>query len=195
MSMILALRQATPSDLKTLLDEPSRIEGFLGFEELAPLAPKTSWLAKVFGGWRTEPIISKRFERNEELPEIDLDKAWHGLHFLYSGSEWDGEMPEAFLLKSGQSIGDLNVGYAPARAVLPAELPPFNQFLDSIDEQELQRRYDPEILARNHIYPEIWDRKPPEDDPLGYLIEYHSALKEFIAQSTEDAMGLVIYLT
>lgn len=40
-----------------------------------------------------------------------LDKAWHGLHFLFTGTAWEGDPPLNFLVSGGREIGDVDVGY------------------------------------------------------------------------------------
>lgn len=36
---------------------------------------------------------------------VDIDKAWHALHFLFTGTAWEGEMPASFLLVGGAPVG------------------------------------------------------------------------------------------
>src|SRR5690349_11334743 len=53
---------------------------------------------------------------------LDLDKAWHGLHFLLTGTDWGGTPPLNFIVAGGETIGDVDVGYGPARAFTPEQL-------------------------------------------------------------------------
>ena len=45
----------------------------------------------------------------------DLDKAWHGIHYLLTKSAWDGEPPLNFLLLGGKEVPGVIVGNNPAR--------------------------------------------------------------------------------
>jgi len=37
----------------------------------------------------------------------------HGIHFLLTGTAWEGDFPLAFIVRGGREVGD--VGYGPAR--------------------------------------------------------------------------------
>ena len=50
-----------------------------------------------------------------------LDKSWHGIHFLLTGSAEGVRPPVDFILMGGREIGDLDLGYGPARAFTSAE--------------------------------------------------------------------------
>src|SRR5262245_61651019 len=63
---------------------------------------------------------------------MDLDKAWHGIHFLLTGSAWDGEEPLCFLVKGGEEIGDEDFGYGPARILSPNQIAAWADSLSAI---------------------------------------------------------------
>jgi hypothetical protein len=124
---------------------------------------------------------------------MDLDKAWHGIHFLLTGSAWDGEGPLAYLLVGGRTVGEEDVGYGPARALSSAEVAAFDDALSKISMNEFRRRFDPKALLRAEIYPEIWLRDP-EEDTLGYLVEYFERLKQFVSSARKAEVGLILSL-
>ncbi len=130
----------------------------------------------------------------EELNEIDLDKAWHGIHFLLTGSQWEGKEPLCYLVAGGKTIGDIDVGYGPARALTSKQVASFNIALSGISSDNLRQRYDPQALKKAEIYPEIWDNDPAEDDALGYLVEMFEDLKAFIKKTSEQKKGMVVYI-
>jgi hypothetical protein len=93
---------------------------------------------------------------------ISLEKSWHGLHFAFTGSAWDGEPPLDFLASGGDPIGTEDVGYGPARVLMPDTVARVNSALDAMSDEEFARRFDPEALSNAEIYPQIWD-EPLED--------------------------------
>jgi hypothetical protein len=165
MSMICSLRQAAETDIDRLLAHPEQIVDFLDED------------AAGQGG------------------EIDLDKAWHGIHFLLTGSVWEGDAPLGYLVAGGEDIGDEDVGYGPARALRPGEVAKFDAALAAISLDDFRQRFDPKAMMEQQIYPEIWDRHPDDDDTLGYLAEYFEVLKAFVRTSTENNKGLIIWLS
>jgi hypothetical protein len=50
-------------------------------------------------------------------------------------------------------------------------------------------------MMAQQIYPEIWGRTLPEDDPAGYLHEFLHVLREGLQQAAAARMGLVVSLT
>lgn len=195
MSMIFMMRQASDTTVATLLAHPLLIQQFLG-GELPPPAKPPGFFARIFGlAKETDSSVpAPSLPTETDLEDGDLDKAWHGLHFLLSGSEWEGDWPAGFLLNGGTEVGAIDVGYGPARAFTSAEVEQIDRFLAPIDEPALRARFDSARMMELGIYPTIWDRDPAEDDTLGYLVEYYAQLKEFVGKTRERGHGMVCYL-
>lgn len=141
-----------------------------------------------------DAITAVLYER--EAPEadaLDIDKAWHGLHFLLTGDAWDGEPPLNFIVGGGAPIGDVDVGYGPARGFAPDEVRAIAAALAPITEATLRARFDPGAMMDEDIYPTIWDRPAEEDDTLGYLVDYFSPLKAFVTETAEQGLALIVY--
>ncbi len=83
---------------------------------------------------------------------VDADKAWHILHFLLTGTAWEGEAPLNFIVRGGQEIGEEDVGYGPARALLPAAVVTLDAALEALPTAALAERYDPAQMAALEIY-------------------------------------------
>ena len=91
MSMIGNFLQVSPAELAELISDPSRVES----------------------------VIYPNGEENENC--IDVDKAWHGIHYLLAGDTWGGDPPLANVVLGGTAIGD-DVGYGPARYLTADEV-------------------------------------------------------------------------
>lgn len=197
MSMIVNLRTASDATIDRLLADPQSIIPLLYPGRPATAPPKQSLFSLLFGKKPSPPPPAPPTpppQNAHEGIECDLDKAWHGIHFLLTGSDWEGDPPLNFLLCGGTVIGDVDVGYGPARAMRPAEVKAATEALAGISSDELRRRFDPARMMQEDIYPTIWDRDPAEDDTLGYLIEYYGQLKAFLAEVTAKNLGLLIYM-
>ena len=131
---------------------------------------------------------------DEEGPDIDLDRAWHGIHFLLTGTARGAVGPRGYIL-GGRPVGEINVGYGPARVLTSTEVAAFDDLLQCIPDDELSQRFNPEAMTRAEIYPEIWERaQTGEEDVLGYLVGHFDELKTFVAGARRDGMGLITYL-
>jgi hypothetical protein len=131
---------------------------------------------------------------DEEGPDIDLDRAWHGLHYLLAGTARETAGPRGYIL-GGHRIGEVCVGYGPARALTSQEVAVFDDLLQCISSEDLAKRFNPEALMQDGVYPEIWDRAlTGEDNPIEYLVEHFVQLKQFVAAAHRDGVGVITYL-
>jgi hypothetical protein len=189
MSMICNVRRVLPDELERLLETPAYITTFLYGESAAAAMPR-GLLARLFSSAPPPPVT---WAPRVDGDEIDIEKAWHGLHFMFTGTAWEGSLPAAFLLAGGREIGKVDVGYGPARAFRPDDVRQVAAYLSGRSEQELQQRYDPPRMTALKIYPEIWD--PGDDDEqVEYLVDAFGRLREFVVATRDAGAGLIIYL-
>ena len=170
MSMIFNLIPAPVEELQALLDSPDGVMDYIyGEEEL--------------GGGALDRAI-------------DLDKAWHGVHFLLAGEVWGGTLPAATLMAGGRSVGEVDVGYGPARVLTPAEVAAFSAHIGAISDQAFEALYDADALTENQIYPDIWARDWDDEEnvAVSYLVENFRALKVFFAEAEAAGQGVLIVL-
>ncbi|MEM1061482.1 MAG: YfbM family protein [Planctomycetota bacterium] len=208
MGTVLTLAPVDDGEIDVLLAEPKRIEEFYGFAEHAAVWEKYGtdlpfgdgprwlrWLSRLFGG----PGVGRSLRVTEqllaELPkgpegEIDLDKAWNGLHFLLTGTADGGDGPGAFIIEGGTEVGDVDVGYGPARAFRSDEVAAIDAHLRSLTDDELLGRLDQAAMTRLSVYPDVWD-EPPEES-LEYLGHYLGELRGFLTATTERSSGMVV---
>lgn len=189
MSMICNLRQATDEQIDQLLAHPEEIEFFL--HGPSP-APKPGLLARLFG---KKPQAATPPPREWTPPsadeEADLDKAWHGLHYLFTLSDWDGEEPWCYLVKGGTDVGTVDVGYGPARVLRSSEVKVFADVVARLTPEDLKARYNPEEMQKLEIYPTIWGKDPAAFD---YLLGFFEILQAFLQKVAAKKMGLLIHM-
>lgn len=191
MSMICNVRRVRPDELDRLLRSPDQIVAFLYGPEAAAARPQ-GFLARLFGS-RPAPVAPIAWTPRSEANEIDIEKAWHGLHFLFTGTAWEGDEPAGYLVTGGRPIGSVDAGYGPARALEPDDVGELARYLTSLSEADLEQRYDPERMTSLKIYPEIWG-DDGEEEALEYLVEGFRQLRDFVAEARDAGDGLVIYL-
>jgi hypothetical protein len=122
-------------------------------------------------------------------------RTWHGIHFLLTGSAWEGREPFCYLLKGGRETGNIDVGYGPARALSSSEVKAFYGVLSKISTDDLAARFDGPAMMREQIYPNFWDRDPKEDDTLSYLLSFYDNLREFLDKCSSGSKGAITYLS
>lgn len=197
MGMTCSLHRATESDVARLLADPAAVAGFLD-DGTGPRVREVR--PKGILGWllRLTPITISEVDPesvdDDWSPDpdrsIDIEKGWHGLHFLLTGTADEGKEPACYLLRGGEELDDEGV----ARALRPGQVRRFSQYLSTLDAHDLAGRYDPERMTTLGIYPDaIWKRKAePDDSPLEWLIECFEEVRRFVDKAAAAGDCVII---
>ncbi len=134
------------------------------------------------------------FEEEDSLASssMTLEKAWHGLHFLLTGTSWEGTGRRAFLLNGGNEVGS-DEGYGPSRLYSAADVIEIARELESVDGEALWSNFDQEKMTDEEIYPDIWDEE--EEELKEEYLEYFEELCEFVSTAASNGEGIRITLT
>src|SRR5262245_42988088 len=100
MGMTCTLRRASDTDIRRLVAEPTQAAFFL----YGPPAVVRRVQPRGVLGWllRLLPIRIEEVDPSAPPPApagddvLDLEKSWHGLHFLFTGSAQDTPLPNGF---------------------------------------------------------------------------------------------------
>jgi hypothetical protein len=131
-------------------------------------------------------------QQARESSHLNVDKAWHGIHYLLTGEAWGGEFPLAAAVLGGQEIGE-NFGYGPTRYLVPEEVKTVAAALDRLPAGELAKRYSPGKLQTAQIYPDgIWITEGEE--ALGYLLNYYGELVKFYGNAAGCGRAVLQYI-
>ncbi|MHC5021256.1 MAG: YfbM family protein [Planctomycetota bacterium] len=206
MGMICVLQAISDENAARILADPPLVwrvlapddpEAYLHEREAQRSSLKPGLLSRILGRGSTAapnapgPLPELSVAPGED-GEWDLDKAWHGIHWLFTGTTWDGEPPLDLIVRGGTDVGTVDVGYGPARVVSSEEAARAAKALDALSDEELRSRYDGAAMTADDIYPEIWDRDPRDDDALGYLMENVGELRDALAHCVKHGLGLLI---
>ena len=201
MGMYGILRRASAADVARLRADPSLVDPFLFGEPPAMVDAGPRGLLGFL--LRLTPIkIQQVSDAQPEGPtrwpgagpgeECNLDKAWHGLHFLFTGTDDSDEEPACFIIAGGEEIGDDDGDQVP-RLLSPEQVRGFAAFLGALTHDELRRRFDPARMTELGIYPDvIWNRPEEEDQPLGFLLGAFDDLRTFMAAAAAAGDSVVI---
>ena len=206
MGMTGGVHRASEAEIQRLLDAPESVEQFFADSAWAPplreVRPKglVGWLLKftpvTIHENDPDAVPPPGHDETKERPHCDLDRMWHGLHFLFTGTASEGEEPACYLQRGGEDIGDPDEhGYSVLQALKPATARRFAGFLGSLSRQELERRYDPERMMALEIYPEIWARDPAGQPALESLLAAYENLRAFMDETTRTGDGAIVYVT
>ncbi|HEX8969596.1 MAG TPA: YfbM family protein [Chloroflexota bacterium] len=159
--MIGNLRPASDSEIERLLANPSEITRFLYGAEA------------------------------DSADRVVLHKAWHAIHFVLTGSRLDGDEPLNFLISEGTPVGEVDVGYGPARVLTSQQVRQIATALASIEPDDVKRRLDVKTLDDHAIYPGNWRRNGYD---VEYVVSSYRQMREFITRTAEQGRGLILYI-
>lgn len=94
-------------------------------------------------------------EEEESDAFLDLDKMWHGVHWILTGTAWDAEGPLGQVILGGEEIGE-DGGYGPARLLTPEQVSDVAAALRAVSADELRARFDPAAMSAAGVYPDVW---------------------------------------
>ena len=200
MSMCLGLVTLSDANIRRVLEDPPLIWRVIApdypdlYEDACAGQRKHTLLSRLFGR-RKGASADADLDLSENGDATDLDKAWHGIHYLLTGTAWEGDAPQNFLVSGGQAVGDIEVGYGPARVLTAEQTRKAHEALRVLTDEELLMRFDPKDMMAKEVYPEIWDRSPVDDESLEYLMEYVQVLRGLLEQAVAKKFGLVVYLS
>lgn len=122
---------------------------------------------------------------------VVLDKAWHAIHFALTGSRLGGEEPLNFLLSEGTPVGEVDVGYGPARVLTSRQVQAIAGALRPIEPDVVASRLDLKKLDEEVIYPGNWQR-----DGVGvdYVVSSYRHMRDLIVRLADQGLGMVLYI-
>jgi len=203
MGMTCTLHRVATADIEGLVRDPARVreilfadnenwtitspKGFIGFLlRFTPMSVETVT--------PKEPLTAEGMDRLKET-ECDLEGAWHGLHFLFTGTAWEGNEPACYLVQGGEDLGDDNFD-VPPRLLRPEHVRDFNRFLGELSEDELRRRYDPKRMTGLKIDSvSLWQgATAPAGAVPALLLEAFNELRVFTGRAAAAGDAIVVHL-
>jgi hypothetical protein len=133
---------------------------------------------------------------------VDVDQAWHCLHYLLTGTAWEGAPPLNFIAGGGHVVGDEDVGAGPARAFRSDEVKALAAALEALDDTRIAARFDAAEMDALEIYPGGdaggggWAGiDPTSAESFGYFSAGYTALRALVLEGATRGAGLLVWLS
>lgn len=198
--MCLALHGVSDENIKKILDQPALIWRLIApndpniYKETVKETKKVGILSKIFGIKKTATdveIPNLKIIDGENV-DTDLDKSWHGIHYCLNKTDYEADAPMDFITLGGETVGNIDMGYGPARLFNSEIVKDIHTRLSQISVADLAANYNPEEMDQLDIYPNIWSRDG--DEGLEYITEYYEILRNFISNCVNNNIGMVVYI-
>ncbi|MGZ3424563.1 MAG: YfbM family protein [Polyangiales bacterium] len=121
---------------------------------------------------------------------LDIDKAWHGVHIVLAGTEWEPTASPGNVVLGGTAIGE-DGGYGPVRYLTVEEVREAADHLAAITDDDFRARYDPKILRALGAYamqPEV----PEERD---WLASAFGRVREYYVSARDLGRGMLLFVS
>ena len=129
-----------------------------------------------------------------EGTRCDLDKSWHGIHYLLTGTAWEGTPPLDFLIEGGHQVGQIDPEHGPVRAFRHDEVRAFYDAISMMGPYELRKRFNPRDMAAKEIYPDIWTKSPSEEETLRSLMDNLDRMRAYLRETLDSELGVLVFL-
>jgi hypothetical protein len=162
MGMGLIGRRLSAGELRAVLDDPETVDALL------------------FGD-----------DDDDEMPEpdLDLDKSWHVVHYLLTGTAWEITEGAGEAVLGGSEIGP-DGGYGPARLLDPAAVRRIVAGLDAVDPAALRVRFDPAAMVAADLYPSALTLAPQDVEP--FLAPQLAELRRFYGAAAAAGQAVLV---
>jgi hypothetical protein len=194
MSMIGKLARVSVQQLESLHGNPESIMQLLYPDNEPEVPSEPGFFGRLFGRKVAPAKAVEPVEALNEDDAIDLDKAWHSLHFLLNGQAWEGAFPQGFLVSCGKEVGAVDVGYGPARSFTPEEVAGIAAFLDAQDETKLRAAVNPAAMREAEVYCGAGPEDTLSDEEWEYLVGAFRNAREFVRETAARKMALLVYI-
>ena len=197
MGMYGNLHRLTSEEIEQLIKDPGRMDSMLGFDKGPPMRevrPKgiLGFLLRLtpVSVSEVDPSATEADFHIDPEKHVDVDKAWHGLHFLFTGTADGGRAPACYLTEGGEDLDDEGFG----RALRPRQVQIFAEYLNELTPDILTKRFDPRRMMELDIYPGGWDSQPAAQ-ALQWLLDYFADMQAFVKKAAAAGDGLVIHIS
>ena len=193
MGMVMYLRRASDERINALLADPASVERFLydpAIENLPGAGELMAALKEKFGF--TAPLPLEDAPR-EDGDEINLDKIWHVLHFVLTGSARATSEPLSFLIGQWPEIGDVDTGYGPAKAIRSDAVSRFRNALTLIGSEHIKTYYKPEEMQRAGVY--LAASLGDDADEIADIEHSLQKLRNFLDECVVRNAGVITYIS
>lgn len=134
-------------------------------------------------------LVVSRLEVSDTVHALDLEKDWHGIHFLLNGDPWKITSKAGLAILGGAEFGD-DLGYGKAKYLSPDEVRSISKSLEKLPSDYMASKFSIDALEKADIYPNVWRRDGP--DGLKGLESQFEQLKDFYSNAAKEGLGIVI---
>ena len=133
------------------------------------------------------------YDKSQKENIVDIDNAWHAIHFTLTGNAYGGEDDNIFsrLVLSGNTLIEGDEEYS-AMLISPEDVKALSAALLALKREDFRERFSMEEMLENEIYPVTED--DDEEDFFDYVWDAVEELKEFFEAAAQEGQAVIFYM-
>jgi Domain of unknown function (DUF1877) len=193
MGIAYCLLRVRPEIVERLRGRPKAVAEYIyGDADLyEPVRP--GLFARLFGRAKSEPV-----EDTIELParddsvETDLDKSWHIIHYLLTGTVDKSPDPLGLIADDTDPIADIDLGLGKPNVISAEAVKAFSEAAAALSEEAFLSRCDLQTMPVSKIY--FCKEFGGDSEDLGeYALENFRNLREFADTAANNGEAIVTW--
>ena len=132
-------------------------------------------------------LVDELLESDDDVTSVDLDKAWHGIHWLLTGSAGPGTEVVSSAIFGGEPLGE-DLGYGPGRLLSAQSVAAVAAALQGLEPSALRQRMNPPAMDDAGVYPAIWHETDVFDT---YLAPAFDRLRTFYSAAARSGEAVI----
>lgn len=125
---------------------------------------------------------------------VDVDKAWHGVHAVLTGTADEHHSTLGLSVLGGTEFGG-DEGYGPARLLSPQQVAEVSVALDELGPVAFEDQVDLALLAEQSVYPSVWDDTDEATELRAWLLESFVQLASAYRRAAGSGQAMAILIT
>ncbi|EQF23154.1 hypothetical protein QEW_3781 [Clostridioides difficile CD160] len=125
-----------------------------------------------------------------ENNSINIDKAWHAIHFTLTGCPFGGDDDNIFskLVLSGNVLVEIDEE-PPAMLITANDVKKLSEAMNNLEEQMFRTKFNIGEMLENNIYPVMDDEN--EEEFFEYIWANLIELKKFIEEAANEGQAVI----
>lgn len=190
MGIVYSLIRVSPETVDALRDNPRHVAEFVYGDAALYQAPKPGLLRKLFGAKQAEvgaPVPARR-----DGDEVDLDKSWHIIHYLLTGSEGASESALNIIADERDKLAEIDLGLGVPFVIDAKRVAEVSSAMSQVSDDGFLAGLAPSQMPLESLY--LGNSVAEDPDEMGdYALEYLHILRDFLRDATENGDAVITY--
>ena len=198
MGAVLCLTAIGERTIAAVIEDPALVWRIVApddpqaFARAVAATDRASFVGRIFGARTRRIAAGNAFTIGDgEGDRCELGEAWHGIHYLLTGTDWGGAPPIDFLVAGGTTLGKPGCHALPIRVIDADYASRIHESFVRLDERDLRRRYDVADMTQKRIQPERWEREQAAG--LTFLLDHVALLGAFLERAVGAGHGFIVH--